>query len=143
VADQVSDDGLKYRIVTKKEAAQRQISVAIRMLVAEEYEAAITLSGAAEGMMITGGMPTPLFETLKERRPSDIGTEKEWISYLNDTLYWLKHNSDQETRGVGEFEAWLMISRALTKYHGTFGEKLQEETEALMGWGRGRKLKHV
>jgi hypothetical protein len=142
MADLVGDDGLKYRVVSKKEAALRQIGIAIKLLVQGEYEAAITLAGAAEGMMVAGGMPTPMFESLRERRPADFATETKWVSFLNETLYWLKHNSDQGSRTISEFDAWLMISRALTKYHGTFGEKPDEEVEALVTWGRNRKPKH-
>jgi hypothetical protein len=40
---------------------------------------------------------------------------------------------------VGEFDAWLMISRAITKYHGTYGEKPREEVDALVEWGIRRK----
>jgi len=143
VGDLVGDDGLKYRLVTKKDAALRQVGVAIKMLVQGEYEAAVTLAGAAEGMMITGGMPTPMFENLRDRRPDDFATEAKWVSFLNDTLYWLKHNGDQESRAIGEFDAWLMISRALTKYHGSFGERPHEEVEALITWGQNRKRKGV
>jgi hypothetical protein len=139
MADLVSDDGLKYRIVTKKEAALRQIGAAIKLLESKEYEAAITLAGAAEGMMIAHGKPAPLFEDLKDRRPPDFATQTEWILFLNDTLYWLKHNSDQENRSIGEFDAWVMIARALSKYHRTFGEKPQE-VDTLVTWGRNRKL---
>ena len=84
-----------------------------------------------------------MLESLKDRRPDDFETEAKWVSFLNDTLYWLKHNGDQESRAIGEFDAWLMISRALTKYHGSFGEKPQEEVEALVTWGQNRKRKDV
>jgi hypothetical protein len=141
MADLVGEDGLKYRSVTKKDAALRQIGIAIKMLVQGEYEAAITLAGAAEGMMVTGGMPTPMFESLRERRPADFETEAKWVSFLNETLHWLKHNGDQETRTIGEFDAWLMISRALTKYHGTFGEAPHEKVEAVITWAQNRKRK--
>jgi hypothetical protein len=63
----------------------RQIRTALEQLNAEEYEAAITLAGAAEGMLETGGFPTPLFENLKDRRPPDFATEKAWIADLNKT----------------------------------------------------------
>jgi hypothetical protein len=139
VADLVGEDGLKYRFVSKKETALRQIKIALQQLNADEYEAAITLAGAAEGMLETGGFPTPLFENLKERRPPDFATEKEWISDLNRTRDWLKHNGNQKDGMVGEFDAWLMISRAITKYHGTYREKPREEVDALVEWGIRRK----
>jgi hypothetical protein len=49
---------MAMRTVTKKEAAGRQIDVAIRLFDEGEYEASITLSCAAEGMLING-MPQP------------------------------------------------------------------------------------
>jgi hypothetical protein len=42
---------LDIRVVTKKEAAQRQIDVAINLLHEREYKSAITLARAAEGQM--------------------------------------------------------------------------------------------
>ena len=136
-----NNEGVRYRFLTKKEAARRQIGVAVRLLTEGEYEAAITVAGAAEGMCETGGFPTPLFEGLRERRPADFKTQKEWADFLNEVLHWLKHNSDQEGKSISEFDAWLMISRALTKYHGGWGEKLTEETDALVAWGKARKLR--
>jgi hypothetical protein len=94
MSDLVGDDGLKYRVVSKQQAALRQIGVAIKLLVQAEYESAITLAGAAEGMMVTGGFPTPMFESPRARRPADFETEAKWVEFLNDTLYLLKHNGD-------------------------------------------------
>ena len=37
---------------------------------------------------------------------------------------------------VGEFDAWLMITRAITKYRGAYGEKPRKEIEALVELGQ-------
>jgi hypothetical protein len=142
MTERITKEGVRFRHTTKKEAALRQIGVAVKLLVQGEYEAAITVAGAAEGMMKTGGFPTPIFEDLRDRRPAEFATEAQWVNSLNETLYWLKHNGDQEDRAISEFDAWLMISRALTKYHGSFGEKPTEEADALVSWGRNRKRVH-
>jgi len=136
----IEENGLKYRHITKREAALKQIRVAIKLLEEEEFEAAITLAGAAEGMMLKGAQPIAMFEQLKELRPADFRTEPEWVSFLNALLYWLKHSGDQESNVIGEFDAWVMIVRALTKYHGTFDER-PPEVDALMAWGKARNEK--
>lgn len=116
---------MEMRTVTKKEAAGRQIDVAIRLYEEGEYEASITLSCATEGMLISG-MPQPLFDRMKDGRPREFKTEKEWATFLNDTRDWLKHCHDQGDRRIGKFEAWIMLCRGLTKYHGMFGYETDE-----------------
>lgn len=116
---------MEMRIVTKKEAAGRQIDVAIRLYEIGEYEASMTLSCAAEGMLLSG-MPQPLFDRMKAGRPADFKTEKEWATFLNDTRDWLKHSNDQEDRCIRKFEAWVMLCRGLTKYYGMYGSETDE-----------------
>jgi hypothetical protein len=73
---------------------------------------------------------------MKEGRPSEFKTEREWATFLNDTRDWLKHSGDQEDRRIGKFEAWVMLCRGLTKYHGMFGD----ETEEMIAFiGRSRE----
>jgi hypothetical protein len=130
----------KGREPTKKNAALRQIRVAIQVFVEDEYEAAITLAGAAEGM-IAGGERVNIFEKLKERRPEDFeGDTKAWIAFLNTTRDWLKHPSGGETNLIRQFDAWLMLLRALTKYQAVYGEDTAE-MEAFIVWGKNRNMK--
>ena len=48
----------------------------------------------------------------------------------------LKHNNNQRDGMVGEFDAWLMITRAITKYRGAYGEKPRKEIGALVELGQ-------
>jgi hypothetical protein len=52
-----------------------------------------------------------------------------------------KHNSGQKDRAIGEFDAWFMITRAITKYYGTFGGVPHEDVEAFVAWAKNRKSK--
>ena len=137
---EIEESGLKYRHITKQEAALRQIRIAIKLLEEDEFEAAITLAGAAEGMMLKGAHPIAMFEHLKELRPGDFRTEPEWVNFLNEILYWLKHSGDQGGNVIGEFDAWVMIARAWTKYHGTYDER-PPEVDSLMAWSKERNEK--
>jgi hypothetical protein len=126
--------GIRARQSTKKEAARRQIEAAIRLYHAGEWECAITLAGAAEGQL-----PEPtanhLFGKIRGRRPEEFKNEKEWTTFLNETRDWLKHNHDQGPRDIVDFEALIMLWRALTKFYENFGEETREMSEFLR-WGQ-------
>jgi hypothetical protein len=109
---------LVIRVVTKKEAAQRQIDVAINLLHDREYESAITLASAAEGQMAGTPDHPHLFAVMQQKRPARFATANEWVTWFNATRDWLKHPTPQlgEKRGIGEYEAWLMLLRAVSKY---------------------------
>jgi len=124
------------RRVSKKEAAQRQIHAAIELLrTKNEYECAITLANAAEGML-SGGEPRHLFEKFKERRPQDMGSEREFTNWLNETAYWLKHATEhlEDELIITEYESWVMVARAVSKYYWTFGETTRSMFEFSYFW---------
>src|ERR1700677_283030 len=82
--------------VTKKEAALRQITAAIEHYDKEQYECAITLAGAAEGMVATNPDDKFLFKQLKEvPLPPEFKTENEWADWINAQYHWLKHPTPQ------------------------------------------------
>ena len=91
---------------TKQTASLRQIIAAITHLHKKELECAITLAGAAEGQLpeSTGEY---LFRLLKRVASHDE---------LNLVRDWLKHPSGPDKATITEFEAALMISRAIHKF---------------------------
>ncbi|MER9231245.1 hypothetical protein NKI56_03905 [Mesorhizobium sp. M0622] len=105
-----------YRVyrVTKYEAAVQQIEAAIAAFHAGQFAVAITLTGAAEDM--APGKPSGLWELLLSNRP--VEERKDWVSRLNETLYWLKHERPNagETRNLAAVEAGIFILRALDKW---------------------------
>jgi hypothetical protein len=133
-------DGLETRVVTKKEAARRQIDVAIRLFHEGEYESAMTLACAAEGRM-AGTDEVHLFAVLQQKRPSEFETPSEWATCLNETRDWLKHTTPQlgDMRGIAEFEAWVMLVRAVSKYYAVFLEET-DPMNVFIEWGRERGL---
>jgi hypothetical protein len=77
--------------LTKDEAALRHIEAAMAAFERGLYDVAITLAGAAEGMV-----PDPptagLFEALRDhQKPATEGIKRrEWIRALNAERNWLK-----------------------------------------------------
>jgi hypothetical protein len=132
---------LDIRVVTKKEAAQRQIDVAINLLHDREYESAITLACAAEGQMAGTPDHPHLFGVMQQKRPAGFATASEWVTWVNETRDWLKHPTPQlrEKRGIGEYEAWLMLVRAVSKYYAVFREDT-DNMNRFVEWSRARGL---
>ena len=128
----------EIRTVSKKEAAARQINVAIKLFHEGEYESTITLACAAEGQLGDGD-ESHLFPRLKGKRPSAFKNERDWVNFLNQTRDWLKHPTPQldQVRPIAQFEAWVMLVRACTKYYAVFQEesKIMEEFSL---WARER-----
>jgi hypothetical protein len=103
----------------RKTAATNQLVAALEMFLAARYDCAITLAGAAEGMVEGTG---PMFGRMKSEVPEELKsvvgrTDKERVSYWNTLRDWLKHhNSDMPNQIVIErYDAELMIARAITK----------------------------
>ena len=126
------------RIVSKQESAQRQINGAIRLLFEGEYECAMTLACAAEDQFVSE-RGDHLFETMKQRRPEEFANEKQWTRILNTTRDWLKHASGDSEHEISEYETWIMICRAYTKYHAAFQEESAEMLQ-FVEWSRARGL---
>jgi hypothetical protein len=126
------------RKVTKKDAARYQIHVAVRLAREEEYESAITLANAAEGMLACGE-PNHFYEQLKAHRPEDVTDAKGWANWLNETAHWLKHATPQlsQERVVMEYETWIMVMRAISKYYWTFHENTKEMRD-FVDWAKSQ-----
>lgn len=129
-------NGVVSHHVTKKEASRRQIEVAIRLYHEGEWECAMTLAGAAEGQL-PDVTRNHLFRKIRDKRPAEFANEKEWASFLNETRDWLKHKEDQDPRDIVNFEALVMLWRALTKYYENFGEETRGMSE-FRRWGQAQ-----
>ena len=73
---------------------------------------------------------------LKNERP-DGHSEKEWTTILNMTRDWLKHATAQsgETREITQFEAMIMIIRAVYKFTARYNEATRD-MEHFYEWCR-------
>jgi hypothetical protein len=99
--------------LTLHEAASRQVDAAIDALRAGDYDLALTLAGAAEGMVERTGHH--LFGWLKQHpKALQRFDKKEWISILNADRDWLKHGG-KPTMAICCVDAAFMIARAASK----------------------------
>ncbi|WAC29244.1 hypothetical protein [Ancylobacter sp. SL191] len=100
----------------REEAAIRQIEAAIAALECGEFDVAITLAGAAEGMFDLR-KDGAIFDGLAgAERALERMCRKEWIALLNMERDWLKHSSNTiEPISIELFDAALMIARACSK----------------------------
>ena len=99
--------------LTLHEAASRQVDAAIDALQAGDYDLALTLAGAAEGMIERTGHH--MLGWLKQHpRALERFKQKEWISILNTDRDWLKHGG-QPTMQIFVCDAAFMIARAASK----------------------------
>ena len=96
------------------ESASRQTEAAIDALERGDFDVAMTLAGAAEGIIKREG--PHLFAWLpdnprtKERFPE----KKDWIALLNRERDWLKHGGDEHME-IECASAAFMIARAMSK----------------------------
>lgn len=106
--DAKPDDGAGKIIETTKQfAAIRQIQAAIYHFWHDDYECAITLAAAAEGVMPTTDEPH-MFATLKA---SPAFKELDANLFIN----WMKHPTGPDAAYISEFEVAMVIMRAISK----------------------------
>jgi hypothetical protein len=101
--------------LTKVDAATRQVDAAIEALVRGDFDVAITLAGAAEGMLERSGLHG--FAFLRDSPRVQHVEKKEWIGVLNFERDWLKHPTPDAPK-VLTIEPWhagVMIARAASK----------------------------
>ncbi|MCA6099174.1 hypothetical protein [Bradyrhizobium australafricanum] len=96
------------------QAATRQVDAAIDALERGKFDIALTLAGAAEGMIEREG--NHLFAGLRDnpRAEERFAKKKDWITLLNRERDWLKHGGDNEMQ-IECFDAAMMIARAASK----------------------------
>ena len=84
-----------------------------RCLQRGDFDVALTLAGAAEGMIARNGLH--MFGELKKSpKALERFSQKEWISILNMERDWLKHGG-QPTMEIPCSSAAYMIARAASK----------------------------
>ena len=113
--------------LTKMEAAARQTEAAIEALIRGEFDIAITLAGAAEGMIDRDG--PHMFAYLRDSpRTSELDSKK-WIAALNLERDWLKHSGGPDSLSFERENAAYMIARAASKL-----EHWSPKMEAFKEW---------
>jgi hypothetical protein len=82
-----------------------------------------------------------LFAVLKQKKPAKYDSANQWATRLNETRDWLKHTTPQlgETRGIAEYEAWVMLVRAVSKYYAVFHEEAKN-VNRFVEWSKARGL---
>lgn len=94
---------------TKELAAKRQIHAAILLFrTRDEFECAITLAAAAEGLLPETD-ELHIFKVLKDS-PDFKGLD------INRFINWLKHPEGPNAAKISEFEVTLIIIRAISKF---------------------------
>jgi hypothetical protein len=104
-------------VLTRDEAFRRHIEAAIIAFEEERYDVAITLAGAAEGMVPETTGPAPALFLLLRDHPTAAG-KKNWIKKLNAARNWLKHAAEPNHPPNMKFdrrEAVIMLVRAISK----------------------------
>ena len=113
---------------TKQLAARRQITAAIEHLHKREYECAITLAAAAEGLLPPTDEPH-IFSDLKEYLLPEEFTDLDFNVVVN----WLKHYKPQDPDpfSIPEAEGVDLIMRAITKFIAVYHQSTKQ-MEAFM-----------
>lgn len=101
----------KYIETNKQLAALRQIHAAIFFFRKDEFECAITLAAAAEGLLPT----TNELHLFKALQSSNIFKKGEYDCNL--FINWLKHPIEPDYTVIPEFEVAMIIVRAISKFH--------------------------
>ena len=109
---------------TKKDSSQRQIEVAIQLLRDNKLDCAITLAAAGEGIL----PPTEDPHLFRALQPHNAELD------INLVINWLKHPNEHEEAQITEFEAVIVIARAITKFVAVYRQSSQPFQDFLR-WG--------
>ena len=106
-------------------ASMRQIHCAIEHLQRGDFEAAITLAAAAEGMLPDTDKPY-LFKTIKRLAP-EPSKDAIQSNGANDCIVWLKHGvgpdgKELESARISEIEMYATVMRAISKFKAVFDD---------------------
>jgi hypothetical protein len=126
--------------VTAQVAAMRQIHAAIEHLHRGDFECAITLGAAAEGMLPPTDKPH-LFEKIKALRPKPSLNNAE-ADGANDMINWLKHGvgvdgKRVEKATISELEMMVTVTRAISKFAAIY-DGLSPQMKGFTDWSIAR-----
>jgi hypothetical protein len=118
-------------------ASMRQIHAAIEHINRGDFECAITLAGAAEGMLPDTDKPhfRQKVIALQEAMPEAAKRFKG----ANDFINWLKHGAIAkggprfETAVINQLEIFATIYRAITKFEATYDD-LSPQMKSFKSW---------
>ena len=110
---------------SKKTSSQRQLEAGIFHFRKGDLDCAITLSAAAECILPETRDPH-LFQALKEH---PAYKEMDYNLVIN----WLKHSGGPDKVVISEFEATLIIARAITKFVAVYHQST-DEFEDFLRW---------
>ena len=134
--------GNPERIETKIQfAAMRQINAAIEHLHRQDFECAITLAGAAEGMLPDTDAPH-FRKRVKELSAHPEIKAAGGATGPNDYINWLKHGTmvkggpRMETATITEVEVIGTIWRAITKFQITYTDVRTPQMLSFEKWAR-------
>jgi hypothetical protein len=99
--------------ISKSEGASRQVDEAINALQRGDFDIAITLSGAAEGMFESPGQD--LWAAMLEKAQAAKIPRKDITEDLNNARNWLKHTGGSDDYAFDSYLAKEMILRAIGK----------------------------
>jgi hypothetical protein len=102
--------------ITKAQGATKQVEAAIEAIVKGNFAVAITLAGAAEGMLEGDGKE--MFQVMLKAPGIEKTDQAKWIATLNGERDWLKHVTKEDPRKILEIsnlDAGFMIARAASK----------------------------
>jgi hypothetical protein len=100
--------------LSKAEASSRQVEEAIKALEGGNFDIAVTLAGAAEGMLKRSG--PHMWSHMLQSPQASAFKKNEIISFVNAQRDWLKHTSGGDTMTFARVHAALMIRRAMSKH---------------------------
>jgi hypothetical protein len=111
---------------TKRLAAQRQIGAALGHLHRSELEAAMALATAAQGLLpdAEGRRVSAYLEAHRLSKQVDV----------DKTVDWLKRCAPPDVATISEFEAAVVIARAMSKFAAAYTDAPAEWYDFL-SWG--------
>jgi hypothetical protein len=115
-----------HQETTKQLAAQRQIDAAVSHLHKSELECAITLATAAETLLPERDTRHILAFLRKHPLSTRVNIEQ--------TVHWLNSSAQPNSATIYEFEAAVVVARAISKFAGAYAE-VPNEWYDFLSWG--------
>jgi hypothetical protein len=123
-------------------ASMRQIHAAIEHLHRGDFECAITLAAAGEGILPSTD-EAHFFQKAKQLG-KDLGAQPDGVAGVNDVINWLKHGEivdattgkrrRYETATIEQLEAIVAIYRGLTKFEAIFPDQKTPQMLSFKNW---------